>query len=684
MKRFVIILALLAIALPMTAGTIKVACIGDSVTYGYGLEDRENDSYPAQLQRMLGDGYEVCNFGHNGATLLRHGHRPYNTLEEYGRALEYKADMVVIHLGLNDTDPRNWPHYAEEFIPDYRALIDDFRRDNPGVKIWICKMTPIMHGHWRFQSGTRDWHAAEQEAIVKVAEGAGTGLIDLYEPLFIRPDLFPDNLHPTAEGAGIIAKTVYSAITGDYGGLSLSPVYTDNMVMQRGKPVVIEGMADAGEKVTVKFAGGCRQTVTGADGKWSADFPAMDASGPFELKIKCKSGSATYRNIWVGEVWICAGQSNMEFPLRNCLTAKEDIETAGLHDRLHLFHMKENYHTDDAAWSKGALDTVNRLGLLAPEGWKTAGPESAASFSAIGYHFAAMLADSLDCHVGIINCSVGGSTTESWCDREVLRRDFPQILHNWDTGDFGQEWARGRALKNMGPDAGPLQRHPYHPGYMFDAGVRLIGKINPRGVLWYQGESNAHNIELHEKLFRLMVKSFRDFWGQDIRMQVVQLSGIATRPSWPRFRDSQRRLVEDMENAGLTVCSDLGHPTDVHPREKRTVGRRAAQSVLHDIYGFDGIVPSGPVCRNAEIAGSSIKLTFDFADGLSVSGGFEIAGSDCIYYPAIAKASGDTVTLTADQVPAPAYVRYAWQAFPDNADMKNGAGMPASTFCLEL
>lgn len=668
----------------MSAGTIKVACVGDSVTYGYGIDDRDNYSYPAQLQHMLGSGYEVRNFGHNGATLLRHGHRPYNTLEEYGQALEYKADIVIIHLGLNDTDPRNWPHYAEEFIPDYRALIEDFRRDNPKVKIWICKMTPIMHGHWRFQSGTRDWHAAEQEAIEKVAAGAGTGLIDLYEPLFVRPDLFPDNLHPTPEGACIIAKTVYGAITGDYGGLALSPMYTDNMVIQQGRPIIFEGIADAGEKITVKFAGGSRQCTVSDNGRWKAEFPAMDADGPFELKIKCRSGSASFSNVWVGEVWVCAGQSNMEFPLRNCFTAKEDIASAGSHRRLHLFQMKERYITSDQTWSKGALDTVNRLGLLDPEGWKMADEESAAPFSAVGYHFAAMLADSLGCHVGIINCSVGGSTTESWCDRKVLRWDFPQVLYNWNKGDFGQEWARGRALKNMGPDAGLLQRHPYHPGYMFDAGIRTIGKVNPRGVLWYQGESNAHNIELHETLFKLMVKSFREFWGQDTRMQVVQLSGIATRPSWPRFRDSQRRMVEEMDNAGLTVCSDLGHPTDVHPREKRTVGRRAAQSVLHDIYGFRSVVPAGPVCRKAEAVGQKVVLSFDHADGMSVSDGFEIAGADGIYYQAEASVDGSKVILSAAEVPSPRSVRYAWTANPDKADLRNAAGMPASTFLMDF
>ena len=668
----------------MLAGTIKVACVGDSVTYGYGISDKEHDSYPAQLQQMLGDGYEVRNFGHNGATLLRHGHRPYNTLEEYGQALEYKADIVIIHLGLNDTDPRNWPHYAEEFIPDYHTLIEDFRRDNPDVRIWICKMTPIMHGHWRFQSGTRDWHAAEQEAIVKVAEGAGTGLIDLYEPLFVRPDLFPDNLHPTPEGAGIIAKTVYGAITGDYGGLKLSPMYTDNMVIQQGKAVVFEGTADAGEKVTVRFAGESRQNVTADNGRWEVEFPTMAAGGPYDLKIKCKSGSAAFKNIWIGEVWICAGQSNMEFPLRNCLTAKEDIAAASSHRKLHLFQMKENYLTGNVTWSKGALDTINHLGLMNPEGWKMADAGNAGDFSAVGYNFAAMLSDSLDCHIGIINCSVGGSTTESWCDRSVLAWDFPQVLYNWNKGDFGQEWARGRALKNMGDDADPLQRHPYHPGYMFDAGVRMIGNVNPRGVLWYQGESNAHNIELHETLFKLMVKSFREFWGKDTRMQVIQLSGIGTRPSWPRFRDSQRRLAEQIENTGLTVCSDLGHPTDVHPREKRTVGHRAAQSVLHDVYGFKGLVPSGPVCMEARAEGRTAVLSFNYAEGLSVSEGFEIAGRDGIYYPAAIKVDGNKVMLQADQVPAPESVRYAWQANPDKADLKNGAGLPASTFTIGI
>ena len=162
-KQFVLLLITwLLFQLPMdgkrltTSNKIRVACVGNSVTYGYGLKDPATQSYPSQLQRMLGEGYDVRNFGHSGATLLYHGHRPYVKEPEFKRALDFKADMVVIHLGLNDTDPRNWPDYGDEFLTDYRALIDSFRMANPNAKIWICRMTPIFHRHPRFHQPARE------------------------------------------------------------------------------------------------------------------------------------------------------------------------------------------------------------------------------------------------------------------------------------------------------------------------------------------------------------------------------------------------------------------------------------------------------------------------------------------------------------------------------------------------
>lgn len=124
--------------------------------------------------------------------------------------MQFAGDLVVIHLGLNDTDPRDWPNFRDDFIPDYLALIDSFRMVNPKCKIWICRMSPISHRHLRFKSGTRDWYEQIQRTIGKVAEDAHVGLIDLQEELYCRPDLLPDALHPTAEGATILARTVFS------------------------------------------------------------------------------------------------------------------------------------------------------------------------------------------------------------------------------------------------------------------------------------------------------------------------------------------------------------------------------------------------------------------------------------------------------------------------------------------
>ena len=163
--RLLLLMLLLSAGVLQAKNTIiKVACVGNSVTYGYGLKDRDHDAYPVRLQEMLDSKYgsgrfEVGNFGRSGATLLYKGHRPYILQPEFHQALDFRPDWVVIHLGLNDTDPRNWPDWKEEFIPNYRALIDSFLVVNPDAHILICKMTPIFDRHSLFQSGTRDWHA---------------------------------------------------------------------------------------------------------------------------------------------------------------------------------------------------------------------------------------------------------------------------------------------------------------------------------------------------------------------------------------------------------------------------------------------------------------------------------------------------------------------------------------------
>lgn len=684
---FALIAAVIVVSLSSSAQTIKVACIGDSITYGYGIENRDSCSYPAQLQFLLGSTYDVRNFGHGGATLIRKSFRPYNTLPEYQAALEFASDMVIINLGINDTDPRSWPNYSEEFIPDYHALMDDFKKINPKVKIWICLMTPISHTHKRFLSGTRDWHLQEQNAIRQIAETTpGVGLIDLYSPLFVRPDLFPDGLHPDAEGAGIIAKCVFGALTGDFGGLKLSPMYSDNMVLQRQKPILLEGTADAGTRINVILSDDkskiARGNATAApDGKWSVTLPALEAGGPYELKI----GERLFENVWIGEVWLCSGQSNMEFKLKDCNTADEDVRGADGQDKIHLFHFVQKYGTPDEEWSAEFCEDANHLGYFNTFGWKMCNSKDAAEFSAIAYHFGRVLADSLGCHVGLINNAVGGSPIESWCNTEMLRWEYPQILNDWYHGDFGQEWARGRALKNLGSKANlKLQRHAYSPGYLFDVAIRPMGHYPLRGIIWYQGEANAHYLEGHEDLFRLALKSWREWFAEDLNIQMIQLSGFDS-PSWPAFRNSQRIIAQETDNVEMTVCSDLGHPTDIHPKDKKPVGERAAWSALHYVYGRDNVIPSGPVFKKMQVEGNAIRLHFDFAEGLCGDSGFEIAAADGIYHLAEAKiehrrGEAPTVVVRSREVTVPASVRYAWKPFPENANLYNGAGMPCSTF----
>jgi sialate O-acetylesterase len=231
----------------------KIACIGNSVTAGYLLKDPAQESYSSQLQILLGNKYEVKNFGHSGATLLKQGHNPYYKTKEFDDAVTYKPDIAVIHLGLNDTDPRDWPNYKDDFEADYNWLLDSLKKANPAVKLFICRLSPIFSGHPRFKSGTREWYGQIQERISEIAEVNHTGLIDLHEKLYHRPDLFPDALHPVKEGAAMLAQTVYENITQDFGGLNLPAVFTDNMVLQRNRPIVIYGTANGGERDYSKF-----------------------------------------------------------------------------------------------------------------------------------------------------------------------------------------------------------------------------------------------------------------------------------------------------------------------------------------------------------------------------------------------------------------------------------------------
>ena len=688
MKRLLIsALFLISLLFSIVAATpIKVACVGNSVTYGAGIAERETMSYPAQLQHMLGEDYQVENFGHSGASLLKKGHNPYSNLKELEEAVAFNPDIVIIHLGLNDTDPRNWPLYRDDFTADYKALIDTFK--TKGAEVWICKLTPIFHPHPRFKSGTRNWFWQIQKEIERVAETNDVGLIDLHTPLYNRPDLLPDALHPNAEGATILANTIYTAISKEYAGLHIAPIFTDNMVLQRNKPIQFWGKATPNAEITIEFNQNSISSTVFADGSWQVNFPAMAAGGPHSITFDNGTTSKTITNVLIGEVWLCSGQSNMAFQLKHSHNADEAIANAD-NNQIRLFDMKEIAPTNNEEWNEATLQQINQLHYYKPSSWKESTQESAANFSAVGYYFGAMLQEKLGVPIGLINNAIGGSPTEAWIDRYTLEHnpELVNMLYNWGNNDFIDSWVRERAALNIKQANNTLQRHPYQPAYLFESAIAPITQLNIAGTIWYQGESNANNVELHEVLLPAMVRSWREVWGEQFPFYYTQLSSMKIgRETWGHFRDSQRRLLNVIPHSGMAVTSDIGAENDVHPTQKRQVGERLARWALADSYNQD-ILKSGPLFDNIQIDGDKVTVTFHYAKSLQTNDGksvkeVEIAAKDKIFKPATAIIKDNTLQVWSNEVSQPHFVRYGWESFSEG-NLVNEELLPASTFSTE-
>lgn len=691
MKRFItIILAVVTLlsVSPEMPAQIRVACVGNSITYGTGTDAPASMSWPAQMQRMLGPDYHIANFGRPGATLLRHGHNPYVLSPEFRRALDYRPDVVVMHLGVNDTDPRDWPEYGDEFVSDYVALIDSFRAVNPDARILVARLSPLTSKHRRFRSGTRVWRQKVTGAVEAVAEATGAELIDFDEPLRDHRGLIGDAVHPDVRGYRLLARAVAGALTGRFGGLSMPEIWQSGMVLQRYKPLKVRGRADAGARVAVEVAGVRTEAVADNLGHWTAALPPLaEATGLTMTVSDDRGGRLVFTDVSVGEVWLASGQSNMAFELCNSTTSGTDTLRAA-DPQLRLFDMKPCVITDWNEWSEADKAAVDTLNHYLPSCWRQSSASSARDFSAVAWHFGRMLRDSLDVPVGIICNAVGGSGTEAWVDVDMLEERMPEVLVDWRSNDYLQPWVQKRAGENTGADG--THRHPYEPSYLFASGIRPLGAYPIAGVIWYQGESNAHNIEVHEQLFTALVDSWRRNWD-DERLPFIftQLSSLS-RPSWPSFRDSQRRLLDSTGATGMAVCSDIGESLDVHPRNKRPVGQRLGRWALSRVYGHAGVVPSGPLPVGAVCTGpGTVELTMKYADGLSTSDGasvrtFELARTDGLYYPAEASViGGGKIQLKCNEDWAPRYVRYGWQPFT-RANLINSDSLPASTFRLEV
>lgn len=663
--------------------SLKVACVGNSVTYGAGLENRETESYPAQLQKMLGQTYLVENFGFSGATMLKNGHKPYWDKDVFKQSKEFLPDIVIIHLGLNDQGNNNWPKHKNEFVSDYLEMIRVYRQLPSRPKVLICKMSPTFSGHHWFEEGMRESFKEIQTKIEQIADSAKVQLIDLHETLYLFPEYFPDDLHPTKEGAKIIAEKVYSAITGDYGGLQLPLLYGEKMVMQRNRPVKISGTANAQDELTITFNGQEKRVQVPDTGKWEAVFPAVEAGGPHKLSIRSKlSEDMTINEVFIGEVWLASGQSNMDWKVSQSKHA-ETVLKDSLNGQIFLFSMDPKV-LKSGKYTDGDLALCNANDYFKTTGWSNSNKEIIENFSAVAYAFAYNLQKKLNIPVGVVCNAVGGAPTQSYISRGAMEQDHQTIdlLNDTWLNPVTDKWVAEKKVENFENKNLGGYRHPYDPTFLYDAGIEPIRDYPFKGVIWYQGESNVDQIELHEKLFKMLVEDWRNqFQNPELPFYYVQLSSME-RPGWGTFRDSQRRLLS-VPNTGMAVSSDVGNRTDVHPKQKWVVGKRLSNIALAKTYGKN-IVHSGPLLDYVNVMGNKLTVHFLYGEGLNTADNLpvkdiETAGADKIFKPAKTTIKNDTLEVWHPEVEHPRYVRYGYTPFTDG-NLINKSGLPASTF----
>lgn len=486
---------------------------------------------------------------------------------------------------------------------------------------------------------------------------------------------------------------------------ALARVFGDHMVLQADQPIRVWGRAKPGSDVVVELGADSAKTTTGSRGRWQVTLAARPSDkNPQTLRATSGDSTDAVEDVLIGEVWLCAGQSNMEWPLSKSSGAEKAIYKSS-DTQLRLMNFVGAARGGSGVYDQQTIDRLDASGFSTGT-WAVAGPATSATFSAVGYYFAKRLRRELDRPVGIINVSIGGTPIEAWISANSLSQhpSLRQMVRgNWLDNPALDEWCQARAKANLkGGLTGDLKmpgdrfgpNHSFKPGFMFDAAIRPFTPMSIRGILWYQGESNGDNpqrIRQYDAAFPLLVSSWRAvFMNEQMPFAFVQLPAM-DRPHWPTFRECQRRSLARVKNVGMAITIDTGDRRNVHPSQKKPVGRRLAQWALTKVYGASG-PGMGPLYRSKRVEGKSLVLTLDCdGDELHTAPGqtadprhFEIAGEDGVFHPATARIVGTRVRLTSPSVPRPRDARYAWAPFPDpRPNLVNSIGIPASPFSTE-
>ncbi|MBA7470442.1 hypothetical protein ES707_05728 [subsurface metagenome] len=477
----------------------------------------------------------------------------------------------------------------------------------------------------------------------------------------------------------------------------LPAVISDNMVLQGNKKVSIWGWAKPGEEVMVGVSWHSMKWAVTADkdGKWMFKMNSPKTGGPYEMTITGKN-TITIKNIMVGEVWVCSGQSNMQMSVQASANAEQEISAAN-YPNIRLFTVTRKVATEPQSDCVGS--------------WTLCSPQTVPGFSAVAYYFGRELHKKLDIPIGLIHTSWGGTPSEAWTRREILEKeaDAAPILARYDdvVAKYPQakkeheqkivEWkkavekakAEGEKMpRRPGAPRGP--EHPHSPAGLYNAMIAPLIPYGIGGAIWYQGESNASRAYQYRKLFPAMIKNWRNDWGQGkfpfLFVQLANFMAVDTEPAdsmWAELREAQLMTL-DLPNTGMAVIIDIGEANDIHPKNKQDVGKRLALWALAGSYGKK-LVYSGPIYKSMKIEDDKVILYFEHVGGGLIAAGdeplksFAIAGADRKFVWADAKINGDNIVVSSGEVSAPAAVRYAWADNPV-CNLYNEEGLPASPF----
>lgn len=487
--------------------------------------------------------------------------------------------------------------------------------------------------------------------------------------------------------------------------LEINEYFESGMVVQQKKPLYLVGKSATSTMIELSIFRENKsifrkRTVPKPDHSWQIRLPPRKASAiPERWVLSNAQDTIILSDVLIGDVWVCAGQSNMAFELKNDQYAASTLQNL-YNPRLKLFNRKPNLSTYQVEYSITDIEKLNPSLFYQSGTWQSADSVSASRFSAVGYYFGKSLQEHTKTPIGLINVAVGGSPCEAWIPAEALQHDaeLSKIFRgNWLNNDQLEPWCIKRAHQNLDkllqasaevPSDTNGPNHPFKPGFLYQAAIAPLINLPVKGIIWYQGESNSlsgFRVRQHAQLLPKLVAYWRKMWKAQLPFYFCQLSSIDTSHyqsrHWPDFRESQRLLSLSIPNVGMAVTSDIGHPTDVHPTNKKEVGERLARLALRGTYRMKKL-SSHPVLEKVSEKQQEWILYFDqalrTADGQRLRG-FEWCNSAGQCIPCKVQIVRNTIHLAKPASPTFTNIRYAWLPYSD-ANLVSAEGLPVSTF----